>query len=144
VIVRERHPLAGQALRVLGRMHREGVLHLILSLPDGGTSLIPATWTDLSGVAPPSQSTRVLGRIADLMRTRRVVDVLLRRRNMAESGSAEEENLYATGTFSHRSDVTRATARPGPPEPGRTAGPDPDAGAVVGQDHPSAKERSAR
>ena len=143
-IIREKHPLEGQALRVLGRMHREGALHLILSLPDGGTSLIPAAWTDLNGIAARSRSARILGRVADLMHMRRVVDVLLRRQDMTGSGPAEPENSHATGTVSHGSAGREATGRPGPPEPGGTKDTGPSSGAAVGQDDPSAQERSER
>jgi hypothetical protein len=140
-IVREKHPLQGQALRVLGRMHRQGTLQLILSLPDGGTALIPAAWTDLSGAVPLSRLAGVLGRVADLIHTRRVVDVLLQRQGLAGSGPAEQEDAHATGTVSNRSTVTGATARAGAPEPGGTKGADQDAGTAAGQDHPSANER---
>jgi hypothetical protein len=47
VITRRRHPLEGQALRVLGRMHRHSRLALSLVLPDGGKSLVLAAWTNL-------------------------------------------------------------------------------------------------
>lgn len=47
-VTRERHPLQGRALRVLGRMRRHGRLELLLELPDGSKCLIPAAWTDLA------------------------------------------------------------------------------------------------
>ena len=46
VITRPRHPLQGKSLRVLGGMRRHGRLELLLVLPDGSKSLIPAAWTD--------------------------------------------------------------------------------------------------
>jgi hypothetical protein len=45
-ITRSRHPLQDRSLRVLGGMRRHGVMELLLVLPDGGKSLIPAAWTD--------------------------------------------------------------------------------------------------
>lgn len=48
-VVRERHPLQGRVLRMLGRMRRHGRLELLLELPDGSKCLIPAVWTDLAG-----------------------------------------------------------------------------------------------
>ena len=45
VVTRERHPLAGRELRVLGGMRRHGQLELLLVLPDGSKSLVPAAWT---------------------------------------------------------------------------------------------------
>jgi hypothetical protein len=46
-ILRERHPLQGQSLEVLGWAQRNESLHLTLVLPDGTRSFIPAQWTDL-------------------------------------------------------------------------------------------------
>ena len=140
VIVREKHPLQGQALRVLGRMHREGALHLILTLPDGGTSLIPVTWTDLSGGGPLSPPARVLGSAADLRHIRRVADALLRRQDGVGTRPAEEEDADATGTVSHRPPDRQAANRPDLPESGGTGGADQESGAAAGQDHPAAKE----
>ncbi len=51
VVTRRRHPLEGQSLRELGRMRRHGRLELLLVLPDGSKSLIPAAWTDLDRAA---------------------------------------------------------------------------------------------
>ena len=45
-VTRARHPLAGHQLRVLGRMRRHGRLELLVVLPDGSKSLLPAAWTD--------------------------------------------------------------------------------------------------
>jgi hypothetical protein len=45
-ITRARHPLQGRSLRVLGGMRRHGVVELLLELPDGGKSLVPAAWTN--------------------------------------------------------------------------------------------------
>ena len=65
-VVRERHPLRGRALRVLGRMRRHGRLELLLELPDGSKCLIPAAWTDLavegSGGGGPVPGLRPWGR----------------------------------------------------------------------------------
>src|SRR5215472_7776192 len=47
-IVRVRHLFEGRSLNVLGVTHRKGQLHLVLILPDGSKSLIPADWTDLT------------------------------------------------------------------------------------------------
>jgi len=46
VIARPRHPLAGQELRVLGRIRRHGRLECLVVLPDGSKRLIPQIWTD--------------------------------------------------------------------------------------------------
>jgi hypothetical protein len=46
-ITRARHPIRGQQLPVLGQRRRQGQLELLLVLPDGSKSLIPAAWTDV-------------------------------------------------------------------------------------------------
>jgi hypothetical protein len=83
-VIRPRHPLEGQALAVLGWSHRQGRLHLLLVLPDGSRSLIPACWTDLETApdkalaANAGQQAR-LGSLSQLLHTRRIVDALLQR-----------------------------------------------------------------
>jgi len=42
VVTRPRHPLEGLSLPVLGRLRRHGRLELLLVLPDGSKSMIPA------------------------------------------------------------------------------------------------------
>ena len=80
-VVRLRHPFQGRSLNVFGAMHRKGRLLLVLILPDGSKSLIPADWTDL---ASPTQSmgtpaTTTLGSLEDLLHARALVDALLGR-----------------------------------------------------------------
>src|SRR5712692_9664455 len=78
-ITRRRHPFEGQALDVLGWMHRHGALELLLVLPDGTKSLIPATWTDLDPAPAPEQAAADrLGSLGDLLHVRAVVDALIR------------------------------------------------------------------
>src|SRR5215471_13144603 len=62
-------------------MRRNGRLLLILILPDGSKSLLPADWTDL---ASPTQSfcapaATTLGSLENLLHARAVVDALLGR-----------------------------------------------------------------
>jgi hypothetical protein len=97
-IVRARHPFEGKSLTVLGTIHRHGRLHLLLILPDGSKSLIPADWTDLSSLAQPQRdlsahSAATLGSLEDLFRARAVVDALLGRLARPES---EEANSTVT------------------------------------------------
>jgi hypothetical protein len=73
VVTRERHPLAGRELRVLGGMRRHGRLELLLLvLPDGSKSLVPAAWTGwgqgnaAAGGGVPA-FTATLGRLTDLL-----------------------------------------------------------------------------
>lgn len=45
-VTRPRHPLAGRRLQVIGAMCRLGRDELLVVLPDGSKTLIPAAWTD--------------------------------------------------------------------------------------------------
>src|SRR5262249_11543357 len=73
-VVRARHPLEGQALPLLGWMRRHGKLDLVLVLPDGSRTLIPAAWTDLDPSTPREAATlATLGSIADLLHAGRVL-----------------------------------------------------------------------
>ena len=62
----------------MGWMRRRGALDLLLVLPDGSRSLVPAGWTDLEGVAQPPAA-GALGCVEDLLAARRVLDGLLER-----------------------------------------------------------------
>jgi hypothetical protein len=42
-ILRERHPFEGRILQVMSTIHRRGILLLLVVLPDGSRSLIPAS-----------------------------------------------------------------------------------------------------
>ena len=81
-IVRPRHPFEGQPLNVFGAMHRKGQLLLVLLLPDGSKSLIPADWTDLASpiqIFSAAGATATLGSLENLLHARAVVDALLGR-----------------------------------------------------------------
>jgi hypothetical protein len=75
-VVRARHPLEERSLELIGWMRRGGRLELILVLPDGSRSLVPAAWTDLEVPARPARA-GTLGSVEDLLRVRRLVDGLL-------------------------------------------------------------------
>ena len=49
-VTRPRHPLAGLRLEVIGSMRKLGREELLVVLPDGSKTLMPADWTDC-GVA---------------------------------------------------------------------------------------------
>ena len=83
-VIRARHPFEGISLDVLRSTRRQGRLQLILILPDGSKSLIPADWTDLASAAQPqkgssAQTAATLGSLEDLLHARTVVDALLSR-----------------------------------------------------------------
>lgn len=69
-------------------MHRHHSLELLLVLPDGSRSLIPAVWTDLD---PPSdeEGAGILASPSELMRARVVVDALLRRQAASDEDGSE-------------------------------------------------------
>ena len=114
-IVRARHPFEGKALTVLGTIHRHRRLHLLLILPDGSKSLIPADWTDLPSLAQPQRAlsahtTATLGSLEDLFHARAVVDALLGRLARPES---EKANSTATkeGVLAAKSESLRPCAQ---------------------------------
>ena len=64
---------------MLGWMRRHGALDLLLLLPDGSRSLIPAGWTDLApGPSTEAPAPATLGTLADLLQAGRVVAGLRR------------------------------------------------------------------
>src|SRR5215831_17321864 len=78
-IVRERHPFEGRSLPIMGTIKRRGTLLLLVVLPDGSRSLIPARWTDWdTGAAGARESAAqrelCLAPLADLLRARLLVD----------------------------------------------------------------------
>ena len=75
-ITRDRHPLQGCELRVLGRMHRHGALELLVVLPDGSKTLLPAVFTDAVPVAAEAVAATV-GSIEDLEQLAVVVESLM-------------------------------------------------------------------
>ncbi len=85
-------------------MPRHGRLHLVLILPDGSKSLIPADWTDLASSTRPhraiSTQTTMLGSLDDLLHACAVVDALLSRLAAPQSenanSAAKKEGSLAT------------------------------------------------
>jgi len=45
-VTRVRHPFEGKSLAVWQSIRRKGRMYLVLILPDGSKSMIPAEWTD--------------------------------------------------------------------------------------------------
>ena len=75
-------------LQVLGGMRRHGVLELLLLLPDGSKSLVPAAWTDTDHSAVHGeQSMATLGSLSDLLQTCELVADLAGR-ELREQGQA--------------------------------------------------------
>jgi hypothetical protein len=92
-IRREHHPLQGRSLAVYGWTHRHGRLVLILVLPDGSKSLVPAGWTDLAQEITSASEVEASGSLASvsqLLRVRAVVDALLARKQESEKSEAHD------------------------------------------------------
>ena len=75
-VTRDRHPLQGCELRVLGRMRRHGAAELLVVLPDGSKTLLPAVFTDAVPAAGPVVAATV-GSIEDLEQLAVVVESLM-------------------------------------------------------------------
>src|SRR5271166_2695765 len=118
-ILRERHPFEGRVLLALGAVHRRGVALLLVVLPDGSRSLIPAGWTDLAAmpVAEPTAATEndrhhSLARLVDFLRARTILDALLSRVSSPRSDPATtEESCRATDSGASR--ASRSTGNAG-------------------------------
>ena len=67
--------MQGCELRVLGRMHRHGAVELLVVLPDGSKTLLPAVFTD--AVAATEVVVATVGSIEDLEQLAVVVESLL-------------------------------------------------------------------
>ena len=106
----ERHPFEGRVLQALGATHRRGVALLLVVLPDGSRSLIPAGWTDLAAmpVAEPAAATEngrqhSLARLVDFLHARTILDALLSRVPSPRPNPATtEESCRATDTGASR------------------------------------------
>ena len=109
-ILRERHPFEGRVLQALGAVHRRGVALLLVVLPDGSRSLIPAGWTDLAAmpVAEPAAATEngrlhSLARLVDFLHARTILDALLSRVPSPRPNPATtEESCRATDSGASR------------------------------------------
>ena len=83
-VIRKRHAFEGQTLAVISSIKRHGVLLVLVILPNGSRSLIPAAWTDWRN-ADASLSdddiddTSSLGKLSDLLQLGKVIDALLSR-----------------------------------------------------------------
>src|SRR5205823_13645391 len=78
IITRAHHPFQGRSLLVMGQTHRHNRLQLLLVLPDGSRSLIPADWTDFrrndqTGTTDDGRPVAVAS-LSDLLQVRRIID----------------------------------------------------------------------
>jgi hypothetical protein len=96
--------LQGQSLDVFGQVHRKGILHLTLVLPDQSRSYIPASWTDLNEQnskklvsADNKSASAIIATTRHLLYARIIVDALLCRLN-----SSEQEDTKASKEVNKR------------------------------------------
>jgi hypothetical protein len=79
-ITRPRHPLQDRLLHVMGGMHRHGDLELLLVLPDGSKSLVPAAWTNARPSGADGEGVvATLGSVSDLLHVCELVTGLSQR-----------------------------------------------------------------
>jgi hypothetical protein len=131
-ITRDRHPLQGRTLQLLGQRHCRGQLELLLILPDGSKSLIPAAWTDFTRAEKDTGGAgvdRVIGQLAgpaQVLQACVLVSGLLVRaaagpEQAARQSPCKEDDRAACPTQSAPRADTRATDRDDPPS-SRSAG----------------------
>ena len=124
---------------VFGAMHRKGRLLLVLILPDGSKSLVPADWTDLAWPTQPvcAPAATTLGSLEDLLHARAVVDALLGRlaaltsedgysATTKESACARKKPKPLRSSARRNlplGNPPRATPKPRPPDPGKAHRP---------------------
>jgi len=111
-ITRSRHPFEGRSLPVLGGVRRHGAVELLLVLPDGSKSLVPAAWTDADPPAADGVASAVtLGSLSDLVQACDLVADLAERRGV-ERGQAARKSPSKEDF--HAACPAQSDARPGP------------------------------
>jgi hypothetical protein len=85
-VIRKRHAFEGQTLAAISSIKRRGVLLVLVILPNGSRSLIPAAWTDWRDADTNASlgdddidRTSSLGKLGDLLQLGKVIDALLSR-----------------------------------------------------------------
>ena len=141
-VTRPHHALAGKVLEVFGQLKHKGKPHLVLVLPDGTRSYIPAAWTDLEPQAPDHGPAAPVAGLADLWRTRQRVDALWHRCRLpvgdTTSTQDQQHASESTGTL-----VCRTASGPAPLSPAQsttTGTPDPTSGVSDAQAGPAATQ----
>jgi Family of unknown function (DUF5372) len=128
LVTRPRHPLEGLELRVLGGMRRHGRLELLLVLPDGSKSLVPAAWTGVAGggaadrdAGQPAAAATV-GRLGDLLAACELVSAFSardreNREQAARKPPTKEDSRAACAAQSAAGSGSGATSNPDSPAP---------------------------
>jgi Family of unknown function (DUF5372) len=136
-VTRQRDPLSGQRLPVLGRLRRHGSAELLVVLADGSKRLIPAAWTDAdaSAAGDASAIAGTLGPAGELLRLSELISALAAqaergREQAARKSPGKEDNHAACPAQSAAGPGSGATTR------GRRAGA---ATAAAGSAGPSGR-----
>lgn len=121
-MTRSRHPLMGRRLQVIGAMRRLGRDELLVVLPDGSKTLIPAAWTDrevtaVKGDQALDQATAILAGPVELLHARELVASLRARADVAGGQAArkspckEDDRAACAAEFDARTDPGATTGR---------------------------------
>ena len=134
VITRQRHPFEGRSLAAITSIRRGGVRLVLVILPNGTRSLIPATWTDWNTESAElgtrtSHISHDLGRLDDLLRLRALINAFLSR---PPESAPHEGSSHAIAPRLSRADGSAA-------EPGNTNKP-----SAMGADRRRRTDGSAR
>lgn len=119
-MTRWRHPLVGRRLQVIGAMRRLGRNELLVVLPDGSKTLIPAAWTDRDITAGNEdqaldQGTAILAGPVELLAARRLVASLCARADAGRGQAArkspckEDDRAACAAEFDARTDPGATT-----------------------------------
>jgi hypothetical protein len=95
MVTRSRHPLVGRRLQVIGAMRRLGRNELLVVLPDGSKTLIPAAWIDrditaVNGDQALDQGTAILTGPVELLHAGELVASLCARADVARGQAARK------------------------------------------------------
>jgi hypothetical protein len=92
-------------------MRRHGAVELLLVLPDGSKSLVPAAWTDADPSADAAASAVTLGSLSDLVQACDLVADLAERRELERRQAARKS---PSKEDFHAACPAQSDARPGP------------------------------
>src|SRR5215471_4295643 len=114
VITRKQHPFEGQSLSVIHSIRRRGVRLVLVILPNGTRSLIPAAWTDWITEpvsTPTSHISYDLGRLDDLLHLRRIINALLSRPSESAPHEGSSDAIGPSLSGSDGSATNKPSAR---------------------------------
>ncbi|MGH3924650.1 MAG: DUF5372 family protein [Pseudonocardiaceae bacterium] len=120
MVTRPRHPLAGRRLQVIGAMRRLGRDELLVVLPDGSKTLMPAVWTDRDTTTANEdhaldRATAILAAPAELLEARKLVAGLGARADAGRGQAArkspckEDDRAACAAEFDARTDPGATT-----------------------------------